>query len=231
MSNIDFTNVNISFPDDVEQVESGFFDYFSDEECKESFSPYKEKLAQLHTIVGFGRGFWAGVSDYFYLMYHKGTKKFYWFLKNNESDSDVYLYEINESDAIFALLSHYSIEANFELYDKTLDYNALYYLSVGKESNLSKEQTERYRYTPLTDIFGEDTEELRIALMNYYPASSGSFYPHKEYEKQILAPLLKEQLQQQVATYNASDFQVFEKNNGLYITFGDDTFKLTKLNR
>lgn len=215
--------------EDLESTKEIWLDYF-EEEDEVVFLPYEEKLLALQVIVGFGRGFWAGVHGYSYIVYHTSTDKFYWFLRDVESDDAVYFYEISSNDELFHLLNNYSTHAHFELYDEALDYEVLYALGKGEQEELTKEQKARYKEVSLHELFGEDTEKLRLALMEFRPGSWGSHYPHKEFDKKAFSPIEKERLQKQAENYNNGNFHVFEKNKTLYISLGDDTFKLTKVN-
>lgn len=227
---LDFTNINIAEEVDFENIQEEWEFLCEDyiEEGKD-FSFYKDLLSKLNIIVGFGRGFWAGVKYYFYLVYHKETKKFYWYLRNYETDYGVYFYEIKKDAEIFNLLQTKSIRYNWNEFDEILDFNTLYVLSLGTYPDI-KEIQDNYKPTPLEEIFGEDTKQLRIALMCFNPASSGSKYPHKEFDKIYFDPIHKKRLDKQVDEYNKGEFEVFRKNNTLYIKLNGDTFKLTNTN-
>lgn len=219
--NLDLKKVNIANDEDIKEVENEWNFYFDN---KHSFLPYKEKLSKLNIIVGFGRGFWAGVHSYSYLTYHVELDKFYWYLRDVESDQDVFFYELEEDAAILKLLKTKVIEKNFDEFDKVLNYDNLHYLSLGKE--ILKLNLKR---VTLKELFGEDTEKLRIALMEYQPASRGSKYPHKEFHKKYFVPALQKELDKQIENYNKGSFEVYRKRNNLYIKINDEHFHLKKI--
>lgn len=220
--NIDLKNVNIADANDFKRLEEVWNEHF---DFEHSFEPYKEKISTLNIIVGFGRGFWAGVHDYFYLVYHTKKNRFYWYLRNIESDSDIYFYELDENTNILNLLKTSAIEGNFDEFDDALNYNVLYSLSVGD----IKKTPQDMKSTSLNDLFGEDTEQLRIALMNYRPATLGSKYPHKEYHLNYFLPAYHKIQDNLINEYNAGTFEVSRIEDKLFIKLNDDTFELKKI--
>lgn len=222
--NLKLKNINITTDEDWETVRNDWNDYF-DNEC--SFSPYRRLLSKLNVIVGFGRGFWRGVDGYFYLVYHKENRKYYWYLRNNESDTEIYFYEVEEQSAILELLRTKSYVKNFEEFDAILNFGALYLLSIGETNEMTRELSP----ASLTSLFGEDSEQLRIALMYFYPGSYGSNYPHKEFLKRFFLPAQQQGLDEKIESYNKGSFNVFRKGDNTYIQLQEDTFELKKLEK
>lgn len=218
--NIDLKEVNIANEEDIKEVEDEWNYYFDNQY---SFSPYKEKLLKINIIVGFGRGFWAGVHGYSYLIYHKELDKFYWYLRDIESDKDVFFYEIEQKHQIFSMLKNMPIEQNFDVYDHVIDYGVLYALSCGNISEIPKE----YKAVDLKELFGEDTEQLRIALMEYRPATRDT-YPHQEFHRKVFVPAFQNKLNNKARQYNQSYFNVFRNGEELCINLDGDIFKLIK---
>jgi hypothetical protein len=218
---LELEKVNITTEEDWNALEKEWDGYFDHEY---SFTPYKDLLSKLNIIVGFGRGFWGGAHGYFYLVYHTETKNYYWYLRNIESDKDVYFYKVDDKADIFALLRTKSIKGNFDEFDNELDFNTLYPLSIGEQTNLPEYLTP----VPLTDIFGEDTEQLRIALMYFRPGEYGSRYPHLEFHERFFLPVYQNELDKTVQAYNQGPFHVFREENQLLIQLNNDIYELKK---
>lgn len=218
---LELKKVNIAKNEDYIELKEKFYEYF-DQEIP--FEPIKEKLSNLNIVSGFGRGFWAGVHGYFYVVYHKENDKFYWYLQNIESDEDVYFYELRDDAYILKLLQSKPIEKNFYDYDAAANYGDLYPLSVGKKDKIP----EYLKEVSLEELFREDTEELRVALMEFRPATQGTKYPHREFDIQYSLPAYKNQLDDQVKKYNQSEYTIFRKGEQLYIDLDGDVFKLEK---
>jgi len=225
MTKLDLKNVNITSEKDWESLEKEWNSYYNYEKFRFSFDPYRKLLSNLNVIVGFGRGFWGGVDDYFYLVFHQETKKFYWYLRDIDEDTEVYFYEVNERAKILQLLQTTSIDGNFQEYNKVLNYDLLFDLSIGKTDELP----ENMKKVTLTELFGEDTEQLRIALMYFQPAGESNGYPHDEFEERFFFPHVQNEMDQEIDIYNNSTFHVFRKDEKMYITLNNDTFELKKV--
>lgn len=219
--NLDFKNINITMTEDWKVLKREWEYYFDGEYA---FEPYQELLSKLNIIVGFGRGFWSGTHGYFYLVFHKDTQKFYWYLRDIESDDKVFFYEIEENSEIFSLLNSKSIDGHFDEFDSVLDFKTLHPLSIGNTENMK----DGFKMATLTELFGEDTKRLRMALMYFSPASQGSHYPHGEFHKQYFLPKQRDELEVQARAYNEGTFHVFREDNNLYIQLNEDVFKLVK---
>ncbi|MCK1999917.1 hypothetical protein MZM54_00790 [[Brevibacterium] frigoritolerans] len=222
--NLNLKNINITIDEDWEMLKEEWNDYFDNEL---SFSPYHKLLSKLNIIVGFGRGFWRGVDGYFYLVYHKENQRFYWYLRNNESDTDIYFYEVDEHSGILELLRTKSYEENFAEFDVELNFGTLYLLSIGETNETSGEMSP----VPLSTLFGEDTEQLRIALMYFYPGSYGSKYPHKEFLKRFFLPAYQQKIDEKIQSYNKGSFNVFRKGDSIYIQLQEDIYELKKVEK
>lgn len=212
--NIDIKKVNIASEEDLKEVEKEWNDYFDHEY---TFLPIKEALSKLNIVVGFGRGFWAGVHGYSYLVYHRERDSFYWYLRDIESDQTVYFYEIPDDATILQLLKTKAIKDQFDAYDEALNFGNI------------KRITEEYKLTPLNDLFGEDTKQLRIALMQYQPGSYGSTYPHEEYHEKYFLPAYEKALDEKIKDYNKNLFTVYREKGKLYIQLGEDRFEMKKV--
>lgn len=216
-----FKNVNITLKEDWKELEEAWNDHFDNDE---DFLPIKQCLSDLNIIVGFGRGFWSGIDGYYYLTYHKLLEKYFWYVRDNESDSDVYFYEIDEEAPIFQLLRTLPIEKNFQAYDVELDFPTLYWLSKGNTDHLPPNMHE----VSLEDVFGMDNEQLRAALMYFYPGSYGSYYPHLLFHQQYFFPYLQKKLDKFVEENNHS-LKLFRRNAQLFIKIKGEEYKLTKV--
>ncbi|MFP7486528.1 hypothetical protein SFC65_20400 [Priestia filamentosa] len=101
----------------------------------------------------------------------------------------MFFYEFPAGDPILTLLRTTSIRKNYRLFNACLDFNLLYEMSVGN----IKEIPSIYRKSSLNELFGEDTEILRTALMESNP---GAYYehPHNEFEERFFNPALYKQI-------------------------------------
>lgn len=228
---LQLNKVNITSEEDWKEVEQDWKGWFEDEEASEEkmdFAPYKEMLEKLQVIVGFGRGFWGGVSDYYYVVYHSETKRYYWYLRDIESDTSVYFYEIHRNAEILELLQTTSIPGYYDEFDKALDFEVLWELAHGN----AVEMKHNVKAVSLTELFGEDTEELRVALMHFFPGSYGSRYPHHEFHNRFFNPAYQKQLDKEVEAYNQLEsIHVFRKGNKLMIQMNDEVFELKKVKK
>ena len=216
--------INITSKKDWESLEEKWNNYFSNEI---PFSPYKQLLSKLNIIVGFGRGFWSGVHGYFYLVYHKEKDRFYWYLRDIESDDNVHFYEVDENEPIFDLLKTTPIEKNFKEFDAALDFSTLYRMSIGDTNELP----ENVKPASLVELFGEDTEQLRIALMYFYPGNHGSRYPHREFHQRFFKPFYEKKLDEAIQTFNQNPNPIYRKESDLFLDFNGDTYQLVKVKK
>lgn len=228
---LQLNTVNITLQEDLEEVERDWKGHFEDEEVtgeEMDFAPYKKMLEKLQIIVGFGRGFWGGDKSYSYLVYHSETKRYYWYLRDVESDDSVYFYEINKNAEILELLQTLSIPNHFREFDAVLTSNMLWDLSHGNTEDMPSD----LKTVPLTVLFGEDTEALRVALMYFYPGNYGSKYPHEEFHNRFFTPSYQKEVDKEVEAYNQSHtFHVFRSGNKLMIELDDTVFELKKVKK
>ena len=145
-------------------------------------------------------------------------------MRNIEKDDEVYFYELDNDAPILDLLTTKSIEDNFREYDKILDYSLLYTMSNGKVDKLPA----HIRPVELADVFGEDSLQLRMALMDFGPGSQGSMYPHLEYHRRFFEPALGQAIDKMVNRYNNGTFKVFRERGQLFVQLNGDVYELTK---
>ncbi|PGK51764.1 hypothetical protein CN918_28650 [Priestia megaterium] len=221
MTNLDLTKVNITSEEDWMMLKEEWTYYFDNQH---DFAPYRKLLSRLNIIVGFGRGFWASVDDYFYLTYHQDKGQYYWYVRNIEKDDEVYFYKVANNAPILDLLTKKAIEDNFREYDEILDYSLLYTMSNGEVDKLPAHISP----VELADVFGEDSLQLRMALMNFGPGSQGSMYPHLEFHHRFFKSALGQTMDKMIDKYNSGTFKVFREGECLFVQLNDDVFELTK---
>lgn len=214
---LDLRTVNITNELDLHRTKEEWDHKFNGEF---NFSPYKKQLEKINVIVGFGYGFWGGVDEHYYIVYHPKNNKFYWFVKGINEDTDVFFYEVPEEDELLSLLKTKSISKNFDLYNKVLDFDSLYPASKGEFPE------GKYTKVSLNELFNEDTEHLRIAL-NYF--SPGQFYPHKRFEKQYFLPAYHRKIDKLLKDPSINSVGIYRKNEDLYVDFNNSSYKLVKV--
>lgn len=194
-----------------------------------SFERIREIMSQVNVVVGFGRGFWKGVSGYSYLVFSPKNDAFYWYVHHSDEEDQVSFYRIPDDARILELLKTKVIEENFEEYDRTVSYSTMYTLT--KRYDNVPYSGSQYKLTELTEVFGEDTEELRAALAIFHPAASGNNYPHIEYQEGHFKPFIEQQMKRLAEAYNTEDKKVFSHKRDLFIEIGGETFKLMPIER
>ena len=230
---LQLNTVNITLQEDWKEVERAWKGWFEDEdevknEREMNFKPYKEMLEKLQVIVGFGRGFWRGDDSYYYLVYHTETKRYYWYLRDVESDDSVYFYKINKDAKILQLLQTLAIPSHFDEFDEALQPDVLWDLAHGNTEDMPHD----FKSVSLAELFGEDTEELRVALMYFSPGDYGSKYPHHEFHNRFFLPSYQKRLDKEVEVYNQSEsVKIFREGNKLMMYVDNDLFELKKVKK
>lgn len=221
---MDFKKINIMTEGYAHDLEDIWRRDYREDSLEEDFIPYRENILKLNFIVGFGRGFWAGVDSYYYIVYHEINDKFYWFTKNEESDKDIYFHELKEDDKIFSLLESTPIGRNFKAYDKALDYGKLFKYSRG-------ESVEGVEAEKLENLFGSYPSDFENILMELNPASKSAEYPHSAFDKSYLSPMLKESSSKKADELNLKEKKVFSDKGKLFIQIGNEVYSLKKANK
>ena len=222
MNTLDFRKIDIAQEEDWKELENEWNDYTGGDEGP--FAPIREKLSSFQTIVGFGRGFWGGAEDYHYLIYHKETDRFYWYLRNIQTDTDVRFYEFDTSSPLLSYFKEYSTEQQFHTYDTALRMHGLDAMAQGRDAKTPF----REKPVSLSTLFGEDTHGLRIALMQFRP---GGKYPHRTFSKRFYEPYAREEKYKKASRLNNGPFRVVLDEDELYIVIGEETFKLNPTRR
>lgn len=209
----------------------------------ESFNHVRDVMSQVNIVVGFGQGFWSGVTSCYYLVYHPQKDQFFWYLRDVDKTDFVSFCRIRDDKKILQLLKTKGIEAHYNEYDREVDFIKMYNLSKRKVGIFEKSEvinntlhtTEvqytdvfapEYEYVSLEEIFGEDTRELRCALSLFYPGATGNSYPHIVYQEGHFKPFFIQHAKEMADWYNQKEKHVFSRKQDLFIEIDGTVFKL-----